>query len=78
MRTGRRPLALDDAAHGQQHPLLVVADHARCARDHHELAAVDVDVGLEEAHLVLVGRPLDRVDELVQGGGAGLGPLAAR
>ena len=38
----------------EQHALLVVADDARRARGQHQLAAVGVDVGLEEADLLLV------------------------
>ena len=40
----------------EQHPLLVVADHARRAGGQHELAAVASTSDCQEADLVLVGR----------------------
>ena len=52
-----------------QHPLLVPARTARCARDEQDLAAVPVDVGLEERHAVLSGRGLHAAHALVQGVG---------
>ncbi len=54
-----------DLAQREQHPLLVVADHARRAGGERDLAAVRVDVGLQEADLELVAGGPDVRDELV-------------
>ena len=74
---GQHPGAVHDGADGAQHALLVASAAARRARDEHDLAAVAVDVGLEEGHVVLGGRPLDVADALVERLGDGGRPGGA-
>ena len=64
----RQPRArVDDRADGEEHPVLVLADRLRRARDENDPAAVAVDVALEEGHAVLARRALHGADELVHG-----------
>ena len=61
-----RRIVVEDPAKGQQHPLLVVADRPRRAGREDQLPAVDIDIGAEETHAVLVHGGLCDGDELVQ------------
>ena len=47
---GERKSGVDDGTDGPEHPLLVVAERLRCARDQDDPPAVAVDVALEERH----------------------------
>ena len=66
MRSGEPARLGGDLAQREQHPLLVVADHARRAGGQRDLAAVRVHVGLQEADLELVRDGLDVADELAR------------
>ena len=55
-----------DPARGSQNALLVLARRLGRAGDEDHLAAVGVDVGLEEGDAVLVGHPLRARDQLVE------------
>ena len=68
------PAAIDHASQGEQHALLVVTDDPRRARGQQQLAAAVVDVGGQEADLVVIDRALHVGDELVQRVGRGLQP----
>jgi hypothetical protein len=59
---------------GPEHPLLVVSEGLRSARDEDDPSAVAVDIALEERHRVLVGRALDAADERVERVRAASGP----
>ena len=62
----KRDAGVHDRADGAQHPLLVVARASRRAREQEDLAAVLRDVCLVEGHTVLLDRPLNRTDALVE------------
>ncbi len=67
--------AVHDAPGRTEHPLLVVVRAARRAGGEHDLAAVAVDVGLEERHVVPRRRLLHVADRLVEGGREGVRTL---
>ena len=55
----QRQLGVEDAAHGEQHALLVVARDLRRAGRQDQLAAVDVDVRGEQRDVLRLGRRFD-------------------
>ena len=61
-----RKALVDDRPHRAEHPLLVVAERLRSARDQDDSSAVAIDVALEERHAVLVRSGLDGPDEAVE------------
>ena len=67
-----------DPARSAQDPLLVLALGLRRARDQDQLAAVAVDVGLEERDAVLAGDALRGADELVAAASASSSALSLR
>ena len=66
MWTGSGRPASTIGANGPQHPLLVVAEGLRRARDEDDASAVAIDVAFEEGHPVLVRGRLDGADESVE------------
>ncbi len=73
--TGSGRPAVDDGAHRSEHPLLVVSEGLRSARDEDDASTVAIDVALEEGHAVLVRGRLHRADEGVERVGCGLRPF---
>src|SRR5207253_3563663 len=61
-----------------EHSLLVVARRCGRARDEHDLAAVAVDVRLEEGDLVPIGRVLDDGHALLERVGRDYGPFVSK
>ena len=70
-----RESRVDDGANRSQHPLLVVAEGLRRARDEDDATAVAVDVAFEEGHLVLVRGRLNGAHESVERVRSRLGSL---
>ena len=70
-RSGSGGESSNDGAKRAKHPLLVVLGRLGSAGDEDDPAAVGIDVGLEEAHPVAVGRVLDGSDDLLDGRGRG-------
>ncbi len=77
IRTGMRALAVGDAPHGEQDPLLVVAGDRRGAGGEDQLAAVVVRVGRKEAHAELVACGLRVGEQLLEVGRDRLGAAIA-
>ena len=72
---GERQPGVDDRAHRPEHPLLVVTEGLRRARDEDDPSAVAVDVALEERDAVLVRCRLYGADESIERVRSGLGPF---
>ena len=70
-----RKALVHDRAHRSEHPLLVVAERLRRARDQDDPSAVAIDVAFEERHAVRVGAGLDDPDEAVERVSCRLGPF---
>ena len=70
-----RKALVQDRTHGSEHPLLVVAERLRRARDQDDPSAVSIDIAFEERHSVRVGAGLDDPHEAVEGGSCRLGPF---
>ena len=63
---GQRQVGIGDAPEGEQHALLVAAGVDRRPRGQDHLAAVDVHVGAQEAHPLLVGGHLHATHHRVE------------
>ena len=75
MCTGSGSPASTIGPHRSEHPLLVVAEGLRRARDEDDPSAVAIDVAFEERHAVLVGGRLHRAHESVERVRSRLGPF---
>ena len=72
---GEAPGTVQHLPGDTQHPLLVVVGAARSAGGEHDLAAVAVDVGLEEGDVVVGAGVLDVAHDVVERLGEGARPL---
>ena len=70
-----REARVDDGANRSQHPLLVVAEGLRRARNEDDPPAVAIDIAFEEGHLVLVRGRLNGAHESVERVRSRLGSL---